>query len=114
MAGNGNRRNGRAQAGERRRGGGAVLSQLGGAGAGRSGSLWQQSVVCRFVAAVRTRGVGRRCGPDPSQLRAAAEDGQAGRGAHTAAAGGGPVSEVVGSRTCPTPAPVWRLGGSCI
>src|SRR5207247_7362639 len=38
------------------------------------------------------RVVGRGCGADPSQLCAAAEDGQAGRGAHSEAAGGRTVS----------------------
>ena len=67
----------------------------GGAGADRRGSLRQQSVVYGVAAAVGTRGVGRGCGADPGQLRAQAEDRQAGRGAHTEAAVGGPVSAAV-------------------
>src|SRR5439155_9504425 len=71
---------------------GAVLSAAFGAGADRHGSHGQLSLAGGFAQRTGSRVVGGRCGPDSCQLCAAAEDGQAGRGAHPEAAGGRTVS----------------------
>ena len=48
-----------------------------------------------LVAGPGTRDLGRRCSADPGQLRAQAEDGQAGCGPHSEAGGGEPISALV-------------------
>ena len=86
------RRDRGAEAGARHGRCGAVLSAGGSAGADRNGSDRQLSLAGGPAGGAGARVVGGRCGADPGQLRAAAEDGQAGRGAHSEAAGGRAVS----------------------
>src|SRR6266550_1337729 len=56
------------------------------------GSHGQLSLAGGFAQRTESRVVGGRCGPDSCQLCAAAEDRQAGCGAHSEAAGGRTVS----------------------
>src|SRR5258708_19154626 len=85
----------RAETGARNWGRQGVLSATDGAGADRHGSDRQQSVVHRTGAGLGTRNLDRRCGADPGQLRAQAEDRQTGRGSYSETGGGRAVSEVV-------------------
>src|SRR5439155_23066754 len=87
LVGYGDRRNWRAEAsaGLGRRG--TVLPASGRAGADRHGSHRQLSLAGGFAERVGSRVVGGRCGPDSCQLRAAAEEGQAGCGAYSEAYG---------------------------
>jgi len=91
LAGHGDRRNWRAEAGASQRRCGTVL---GGAGASADwhGSNWKLSLAGGPAGRTRPRVVDRRRGTDSSQLCAAAEDGQARRSAHSEAAGGRAIS----------------------
>src|SRR5439155_11774910 len=92
LAGYGDGRNWGAEAGAGLGRCGAVLSAAFGAGADRHGSHGQLSLAGGFAQRTGSRVVGGRCGPDSCQLCAAAEDRQAGCGAHSEAAGGRTVS----------------------
>ncbi len=71
---------------------GTILPASGDAGADRDGSHGELSLADGSVSRDRSRIVGGRCGPDSSQLCASAEEGQAGCGAYSEAAGGRKVS----------------------